>query len=60
MTAELVELEEISVCPECCAREWLVIETRSSNGPFCRCARCGWQDPSVSAPNSDTGPGTSE
>ena len=46
MTAEIVELEEISVCPECGNREWVVVETRSSGGPFCRCANnlCGWQD----------------
>ncbi len=47
MTADVVELEEISVCPECGSRTWAVVETRSSGGPFCRCAQCGWQDLSV-------------
>ena len=47
MTAEIVELEEISVCPECHSREWIVVKTRSSGGPFCRCANCDWQDLSL-------------
>jgi hypothetical protein len=41
--ADVIELEEITVCPECHSREWIVVETRSSGGPFCRCAQCGWQ-----------------
>ncbi len=39
----IIELEEISVCPECHSRSWLIVETRSSNGPFCRCKHCGWE-----------------
>lgn len=42
-TDNVVHLEEISVCPECRSRFWQVVETGLSNGPFCRCAQCGWQ-----------------
>ncbi len=44
LTDNVVHLEEVSVCPECWSRFWLVIETGLSDGPFCRCAECGWQD----------------
>ncbi len=44
MANNVVELEEITVCPNCRNRIWEVVETRSSNGPFCRCAECGWQE----------------
>ena len=40
----VVELEEISLCPNCEARAFEVVETRSSGGPFCRCVECGWTD----------------
>ncbi|KKK99505.1 hypothetical protein LCGC14_2632060 [marine sediment metagenome] len=40
---EVVELEEISTCPECGSRLFEVVETRSSNGPYCRCSECGWE-----------------
>ena len=43
MTAQLIELEEISICPECSSRLFEVVETRSSNGPYCRCASCAWE-----------------
>ncbi len=39
---DVIELEEISTCPDCGGRNWNVVETRSSKGPFCRCAECGW------------------
>jgi len=41
---EIIELEEISVCPVCKSRLWEVVETRSSNGPYCRCAQCWYED----------------
>ena len=40
--SNVVELEEISVCPECKSRFWEVVETKSSGGPYCRCSDCGW------------------
>ena len=40
----VVELEEISLCPNCEARVFEVVETRTSGGPFCRCVECGWTD----------------
>ena len=39
----VVELEEISVCPECGGRTFEIVETRSSGGPYCRCPQCGWE-----------------
>ena len=50
MTADVVGLEEITVFRSCKGRTWEVVETRSSGGPFCRCAECGWQVGTVSAP----------
>ena len=38
----ILELEEISVCPDCGSRAFEVVETRSSGGPYCRCLQCGW------------------
>ena len=43
MDNQVIELEEISICPECGARLFEVVETRSSGGPFCRCAECAWE-----------------
>lgn len=39
---EIIELEQISICPECKSHSFEVVETLSSNGPFCRCLNCGW------------------
>ena len=40
---EIIELEEITICPECGSRLFEVVETRSSDGPYCRCVECGWE-----------------
>ena len=44
MPDDVVELEEISLCPNCEARVFEIVETISSGGPFCRCVECGWED----------------
>ncbi len=41
-TSEVVELEEISICPECGSRLFEIVETISSDGPYCRCSQCKW------------------
>ena len=41
---EIIEIEEISICPNCKSRLWEVVETVSSDGPYCRCAQCKWVD----------------
>ena len=43
--SEVVELEEISICPECGSRLFEIVETVSSNGPYCRCSQCEWHQP---------------
>jgi len=42
--SEVIEIEEISICPNCKSRLWEVVETMSSAGPYCRCAQCKWVD----------------
>lgn len=44
MGNNVIELEEISLCPNCNARVFEVVETRTSGGPFCRCVECGWEN----------------
>ena len=44
----VVELEEISVCPECGGRTFEIVETRTSDGPYCRCSHCKWHQPLTS------------
>lgn len=39
----VVELEEISVCPECGGRTFEIVQTRTSDGPYCRCSQCKWE-----------------
>lgn len=55
--AEVVELETVLTCARCNCRNWNVVETRSSAGPFCRCADCGlegrWSTPSPSRTGQD-------
>ena len=40
---EIIELEEISICPECGSRMFEIVETISSDGPYCRCSQCKWE-----------------
>lgn len=42
MADNVLELEQISLCPDCKSRVWEVVETLTSGGPFCRCVECGW------------------
>ena len=43
MGDNVIELEEISLCPNCKARVFEVVETRTSYGQYCRCVGCGWK-----------------
>lgn len=41
---EVVDLVTVLTCPECDGRLWEVIETRLSDGPYCRCYDCYWTE----------------
>ena len=43
VSENLIELEVISICPDCGSRLFEVVETASSNGPYCRCHQCKWE-----------------
>ena len=48
----VVELEEISVCPECGGRTFEIVETRTSDGPYCRCSHCKWGNKDAADPKA--------